>query len=65
MVPVPGKSFLQYHIRPRPDLYGPFWVCITLVFSIAISGNMADYLQTSFTADDDHPMKWHYDFHKV
>merc|ERR1719210_2765178 len=48
MVPMPGKSFLQYHIRPRPDLYGPFWVCVTLVFSIAISGNMSDYLQKSF-----------------
>ena len=48
MVPLPGKSFLQHHIRPKPDLYGPFWVCVTLVFSIAISGNMATYLQKSF-----------------
>ena len=65
MVPLPGKSFLQHHIRPKPDLYGPFWVCVTLVFSIAISGNMASYLQKSFEADEDHPIKWHYDFHKV
>ena len=65
MVPLPGKSFLQHHIRPKPDLYGPFWVCVTLVFSIAISGNMATYLQKSFEADEDHPIKWHYDFHKV
>jgi len=66
MVPMPGKSFLQYHIRPRPDLYGPFWVCVTLVFSIAISGNMSDYLQKSFqTPDSDHTFAWHYDFHKV
>ena len=65
MVPLPGKSFLQHHIRPKPDLYGPFWVCVTLVFSIAISGNMATYLQKSFEADEDHPVNWHYDFHKV
>ena len=65
MVPLPGKSFLQHHIRPKPDLYGPFWVCVTLVFSIAISGNMATYLQKSFEADENHPVKWHYDFHKV
>ena len=65
MVPLPGKSFLQHHIRPKPDLYGPFWVCVTLVFSIAISGNMATYLQKSFQADELHPVKWHYDFHKV
>ena len=33
-----------------------------LLFSIAISGNVADFLQKS-VAMDDH--KWHYDFHKV
>jgi len=63
MVPVPGKSFLQHHIRPRPDLYGPFWICCTLVFSIAISGNLADFLQKS--VDPEQGTKWHYDFHKV
>jgi hypothetical protein len=63
MVPVPGKSFLQHHIRPRPDLYGPFWICCTLVFSIAISGNLSDFLQKS--VDPDLSVKWHYDFHKV
>jgi len=64
MVPVPGKSFLQHHIRPRPDLYGPFWICCTLVFSIAISGNLSDFLQKS-AADPEQSVKWHYDFHKV
>jgi len=63
MVPVPGKSFLQHHIRPRPDLYGPFWICCTLVFSIAISGNLSDFLQKS--VDPELSVKWHYDFHKV
>jgi len=63
MVPIPGKSFLQHHIRPRPDLYGPFWICVTLVFSIAISGNLADFLQKS--VDQEQTAKWHYDFHKV
>jgi len=63
MLPIPGKSFLQHHIRPKPDLYGPFWICCTLVFSIAISGNLADFLQKSM--DPDETIKWHYDFHKV
>jgi hypothetical protein len=63
MIPVPGKSFLEHHIRPKPDLYGPFWICVTLVFSIAISGNLADYLQTSL--DEGASNSWHYDFHKV
>jgi len=65
MVPMPGKSFLQYQVRPRPDLYGPFWVCVTLVFSIAISGNVAEYFQKSFDSPDGTNFKWHYDFHKV
>nr|XP_054764284.1 protein YIPF1-like [Lytechinus pictus] len=43
-IPNPTKSFLDSHIRPSPDLYGPIWVCITLVFTIAISGDMADYI---------------------
>jgi len=61
MIPVPGKSFLQHHIRPKADLYGPFWVCVTLIFSIAISGNVADYFTTSLLGQS----KWQYDFHKV
>lgn len=48
-----------------------FWISVSLVnsnlsfllsSSIAISGNVADFLQKS-VAMDDH--KWHYDFHKV
>ena len=65
MVPMPGKSFLQHQVRPRPDLYGPFWVCVTLVFSIAISGNVAEYFQKSFETPEGTNFKWHYDFHKV
>jgi hypothetical protein len=61
MLPIPGKSFLQHHIRPKPDLYGPFWICVTLIFSIAISGNLADYLSSSLQGQ----ATWHYDFHKV
>ena len=39
MLPRPETTdFLRRSIRPKPDLYGPFWVCVTLVFSVAISG---------------------------
>jgi len=62
MVPIPGKSFLQHYIRPKPDLYGPIWICLTLIFSIAITGNLSDYLASA--AEDSGP-HWHYDFHKV
>ena len=40
MLPRPSETtdFVRRSIRPKPDLYGPFWVCVTLVFSVAISG---------------------------
>ena len=64
MIPNPKSSFLESHIRSKsPDLYGPFWICLTLVFSTAISGNVASYLQTSIQGNSDY--QWHYDFHKV
>nr|CAG4648856.1 EOG090X0CJ3 [Polyphemus pediculus] len=59
-LPRPGKDSLTQFIRPSPDLYGPFWVCVTLVFCIAIMGNIADYLHSG--GEGQH---WRYDFRKV
>ena len=39
-------------------LKGPFWICATLVVTIAISGNLANYLVHA----GEH--NWTYDFHK-
>jgi len=61
MIPRPGVSYLQHYIKPNPDLYGPFWICVTLVFSIAISGNLANYLQVAGIRS----YHWRYDFHAV
>lgn len=44
LLPVPGKNFVRLYIRSNPDLYGPFWICATLVFAIAISGNLSNFL---------------------
>ena len=38
---------------------GPFWICTTLVFTTAIAGNMANYIQ--YGGKD---YQWRYDFHK-
>lgn len=67
VLPRPGATmdFLRRSIRPKPDLYGPFWVCVTLIFSVAISGNVAQYLQTAVQANPATGFRWHYDFHKV
>ncbi|GAU98586.1 hypothetical protein RvY_09713 [Ramazzottius varieornatus] len=47
-------------IGAKPDLYGPFWISSTLVFVIAVLGNLASYFQNYGEC-----FKWHYDFHKV
>jgi hypothetical protein len=60
MVPRPGRNYLVRQIRPNPDLYGPFWICTTLVFTTAIAGNLANYF--SLAGKD---YNWKYDFHKV
>nr|CAG4642004.1 EOG090X0CJ3 [Eurycercus lamellatus] len=59
-LPRPSRDTLTNFIRPTPDLYGPFWVCVTLVFCIAIMGNVADYMQSG--GEGQH---WRYDFRKV
>ncbi|XP_029997453.1 protein YIPF2 [Sphaeramia orbicularis] len=44
VMPLPGRNFIKHHLRNNPDLYGPFWICVTLVFSVAISGNLSSFL---------------------
>lgn len=51
---------LKHHLLTKPDLYGPFWISVTLIFTIAISGNIANYLQHANTK-----YHWKYDFHLV
>ncbi|XP_017052279.1 protein YIPF1 [Drosophila ficusphila] len=53
-------NYLRMNIGENPDLYGPFWITVTLIFSIAISGNIASYLHH---ASDGY--YWHYNFHLV
>ncbi|XP_037332938.1 protein YIPF2 isoform X1 [Pungitius pungitius] len=44
VMPLPGRNFIKNHLRSNPDLYGPFWICVTLVFSVVISGNLSTFL---------------------
>jgi len=57
MLPFTSK-FIE-EVAPSPDLYGPFWIATTLVFSLAAAGNFANWLQYQDTAP------WSYDFNKV
>ncbi|KAL1460126.1 hypothetical protein WDU94_012064 [Cyamophila willieti] len=56
-----GNNYFQTYIQSKPDLYGPFWICATLIITIAISGNVANYLQAAAS----HKYNWKYDFHAI
>jgi len=62
MIPKRAPStYLKTHLGVNPDLYGPFWVTVTLIFTIAISGNLARFFQHDHSSE----FKWHYNFHLV
>jgi len=44
------------------DLYGPFWIALTLIFSLGLSGNVAGRLSNKDTSQTDF---WHPDLSKV
>eukprot|EP00124_Ichthyophonus_hoferi_P001829 Ihof_evm10s107 gene=Ihof_evmTU10s107 len=54
----PYKGSLLDTVSSNPDLYGPFWVTTTLIFTIGMTGNLATYIAKTEGA-------WQYDFTKV
>lgn len=62
MVPRAGVNYLQSTIRPNPDLYGPFWVALTLVFATGICGNLSNVVANHI--DPEH-VPYHFSFKKV
>jgi hypothetical protein len=51
VTPRPNKSYFNSTIRQNPDLYGPFWVCITFIVTVAISGNIVTYFHVPDNVD--------------
>ncbi|KAI5064413.1 hypothetical protein GOP47_0021083 [Adiantum capillus-veneris] len=57
---LPYKGDFVEKVGHNPDIYGPFWICTTLIFVAAALGNFASYLS--------HKLKdeaWKYDINKV
>ena len=56
-------SFLPYSPKfqtlaeKNPDLYGPFWIFATLVYIVAVTGNISNYIDS--TGED---FKYNFDF---
>jgi hypothetical protein len=55
------KTYLKTHLGVNPDLYGPFWVTLTLIFTIGISGNLARFFQHDHSSE----FRYHYNFHMI
>ncbi|VVC94617.1 unnamed protein product [Leptidea sinapis] len=53
-----SRNYFDERIKGKPDLYGPIWISVTLIFTIAVSGNIASYLQNA-----NKEIHWRYDFH--
>ncbi|GBG68828.1 hypothetical protein CBR_g3522 [Chara braunii] len=56
---IPNRSTFLEKTGARPDIYGPFWICTTLIFLASALGNIANYLSSSKHTD------WHLDINKV
>ena len=40
----PMSTKFQQLAEKTPDLYGPFWIYATLVFLVAVAGNLSSYV---------------------
>mmetsp|Transcript_4517 Transcript_4517/g.7586 ORF Transcript_4517/g.7586 Transcript_4517/m.7586 type:complete len:230 (-) Transcript_4517:545-1234(-) len=61
LLPRPRGVFFEL-ISQNPDLYGPFWISTTLIFSMAITGNLASFFAFKPTVDKP---KWTYNFNQL
>ncbi|XP_040305849.1 protein YIPF2 isoform X1 [Herpailurus yagouaroundi] len=61
LLPRPGHNFVRHRLRNRPDLYGPFWICATLAFVLAVTGNLTLVLAQR----RDPSIRYSPQFHKV
>lgn len=52
-IPLTGRNFVRHSLRSNPDLYGPFWICATLVFALAISCDVSSIV-SSYLDDNIH-----------
>ncbi|KAG9337397.1 hypothetical protein JZ751_028818 [Albula glossodonta] len=59
LMPLPGRNFVRHCLHNNPDLYGPLWICTTLVFSLAINGNLSTLLDLKGNHNDHYRLQFH------
>lgn len=45
------ETFMTF-VGTKPDVYGPFWIATTLVFTLSVSANMHGWLQSWLNGND-------------
>ena len=61
LLPRPKGAFFDL-VNQNPDLYGPFWISTTLIFAMAMAGNLASFF--AFRPSPSQP-QWSYDFNHL
>jgi len=64
VLPHKATGFLQM-IKDSPDFYGPFWVSTTLLFTIAVVGNLLSWTKFQQLQGSSAEDSWEYDFEMV
>lgn len=44
LIPHPSYSLNRTNIKGQPDMYGPFWICATLVMCIGVLSNLTNFI---------------------
>ena len=61
LLPRPKGAFFEL-VANNPDLYGPLWISTTLIFAMAITGNLASFFAFKPTVAQP---RWTYDFKQL
>ena len=66
LLPRPRGAFFEL-ISANPDLYGPFWIATTLIFAMAMTGNLASYIAwyNHVSAEGEAKVPWTYDVNQL
>ncbi|KAI8027923.1 hypothetical protein LOK49_LG02G02118 [Camellia lanceoleosa] len=58
---IPFRGSFSEKTADNPDLYGPFWICTTLIFVAAAIGTFVTYVAQKIQKKEE----WHYDINLV
>jgi hypothetical protein len=58
LIPTQSRTYISTHLNP-PDMYGPFWILTTLIFTLFLSSSLAASISAYLSVDG---TEYDYDF---